>query len=199
MPANGSVTYWIERARSGDQTAARKLWERYYEDLVRRARQQLGRMPRRIEDEEDVVVSALDSFYRGMKAGRYPDVHDRHDLWRLLLAITTHKAVDTIRRETREKRGGGRVVNEGAGQNDSDDPMRSRLLEVVDREPTPELAAIFAENFQRRLAQLGDDTLRQVALRKLEGYQNDEIASELGCASRTVERKLHLIRRVWTD
>lgn len=34
--------------------------------------------------------------------------------------------------------------------------------------------------------------------RKLEGYTNAEIAGELGCLVRTVERRLRLIRNTWT-
>jgi DNA-directed RNA polymerase specialized sigma24 family protein len=49
------------------------------------------------------------------------------------------------------------------------------------------------------LGRLGDDTLRQVALLKLEGYENAEIAARLNCALRTVERKLNLIRALWAE
>jgi DNA-directed RNA polymerase specialized sigma24 family protein len=39
--------------------------------------------------------------------------------------------------------------------------------------------------------------LRQVALMKLEGYTNREIAEALRCGKRGVERKLDLIRKRW--
>ena len=60
-------------------------------------------------------------------------------------------------------------------------------------EPTPGLAA---ENVPQRLSGLSP-TLRQIALLKLEGCQNAEIAARLACALPTVERKLRLIRRLW--
>jgi DNA-binding CsgD family transcriptional regulator len=31
----------------------------------------------------------------------------------------------------------------------------------------------------------------------MEGYTNDEIAERLGCARRTVARRLELIRKIW--
>jgi len=199
MPTEGSVTYWIERVKAGDEVAVQKLWERYFQRLVRLARERLGTLPRRVADEEDVALNAFDSFYRGMQLGKYPDVRDRNNLWRLLIAITLHKVVDTVRWETRKKRGGGKVLDERALQNERDSAEEPALLEAIAKEPTPEIAAILAESFRLRLQQLRDETLRQVALKKLEGYGNEEIAAELGCAARTVERKLQLIRRVWTD
>ncbi len=63
--------------------------------------------------------------------------------------------------------------------------------------PTPEFAAAAAEEFERLLDALQDDELRRVALDRLEGYTNDEIADRLGCARRTVARRLDLIKRVW--
>jgi DNA-binding CsgD family transcriptional regulator len=39
--------------------------------------------------------------------------------------------------------------------------------------------------------------LRSVAVWKLEGYTNKEVAAKLGRAPATVERKLRLIRATW--
>ena len=66
-------------------------------------------------------------------------------------------------------------------------------------EPTPELAAMIAEEFRRLLERLGDDQLRRIALERMEGYTSDEIAERLGCARWTVARRLDLIRQLWTE
>ena len=66
-------------------------------------------------------------------------------------------------------------------------------------EPSPEFAAMVAEEFRLRLEGLKDDSLRQVALSRMEGYTNDEIADQLGCARRTIARRLDLIRKTWTS
>jgi DNA-directed RNA polymerase specialized sigma24 family protein len=44
-----------------------------------------------------------------------------------------------------------------------------------------------------------DEDLIRYAVAKLEGYTNQEIADHFGVALRTVERELHLIRRMWWD
>ena len=54
-----------------------------------------------------------------------------------------------------------------------------------------------AEEWQRLLDCLPTDSLRQVALGKLEGYSNPELAQRLGCSLAGVGRKLGHIRRVW--
>ena len=69
---------------------------------------------------------------------------------------------------------------------------------MLGSEPTPELAAMLVENTQQLLAALDDDNLRQIACLKLEGWTNDEIAQQLDCVRRTVERRLERIREKWT-
>jgi DNA-directed RNA polymerase specialized sigma24 family protein len=56
-----------------------------------------------------------------------------------------------------------------------------------------------AEECQRLLGMLTEPDLRSVALWKLEGYTNEEIAAKLGCVERTVERKVRRIRAVWNQ
>src|SRR6059036_1916383 len=87
MASAGSVTAWIGALKAGDHAAAQKLWERYYEQLVRLARKKLAGGRRRAADEEDVVQNALDSFYRGAAQGRFPQLRDRDNLWPLLIEI----------------------------------------------------------------------------------------------------------------
>jgi DNA-directed RNA polymerase specialized sigma24 family protein len=184
----GSVTRWLEAAKGGGETAARELWRRYFEDLVRLARARL----RATEDEGDVALSAFDSFLAGAARGRFPRLDDRQDLWRILATIAARKASDLARRGRRLKRGGGRVIEasalEGGGRGPGDLPAAG---------PGPKLAALLADECRRRLDGLRDRTLRRVALLKMDGYSNEEIAARLGCGLRTVVRKLELIRKEW--
>ena len=71
------------------------------------------------------------------------------------------------------------------------------LGQVAGPEPTPAFAALVAEEFRRRLDSLGDETLRRIALQRMEGFTNVEIAARLGCSLRTVTNKLKLIRMRW--
>ena len=50
---------------------------------------------------------------------------------------------------------------------------------------------------QGRIHMLKDPNLRQIATWKLEGYTNAEIAKQLDCTLRTVQRKLDRIRGYW--
>jgi DNA-directed RNA polymerase specialized sigma24 family protein len=192
LPLEGSVTYWLAQLRAGDQDAAQPLWERYFQRLVGLARGRLQGAPRRAADEEDVALSAFGSFCRGAEHGRFPRLDDRDDLWRLLVVITARKASHLIRDESRQKRGGGSGRPAPAGE-----AAPGELEQIASQEPAPELAAQVAEECQRLLSCLGDGVLRSVAWWKMEGYTNDEIAAQLGCAPRTVERKLQLIRTIW--
>jgi DNA-directed RNA polymerase specialized sigma24 family protein len=189
MTSAGSVTYWIGQLKGGDPVAAQKLWEGYFQKMLELARRKLQGMPRRAADEEDVALSAFDSFCRGAGANRYPQLNDRNSLWPLLVAVTAHKSVDLVRHERRLKRGGP-APDAGAAV---------ELAEVIGREPTPEFALQVAEECQRLLDRLGDDGLRSVALWKMEGYTVEEIAARLGCVPRTVERKLRAIRELWGE
>ena len=191
MSSDASVTHWIAEFQCGNQRAAQELWQRYFQRLVRLARQKLPVGALRVADEEDVALSAFHSFCRGVEAGRYPQLADRDDLWRLLVVITAHKAIHLVRDARRLKRGGPPAA---ALEPDAEE---AALSQVIGPEPTPEFAAQVAEEFQRLLDRLDDAGLRTVAVWKMEGYTNEEIAARLDCAPRTVERKLKLIRNLW--
>jgi DNA-directed RNA polymerase specialized sigma24 family protein len=198
MPSGDSVTQWFGALKDGDRDAARQLWERYFERLVRLARRWLRGARRRAADEEDVALSALNSFFRGAARGRFPDLGDRYGLWPLLVIITARKAGKLLRQERAAKRGGGKVRGRSALAGAAA-PGEGTLgwEQVPGTEPTPAFAAQVAEQVRLLLDRLGDPALRSLALRKMEGYTNEEIKAELGCSLATVERKLALIRRAW--
>jgi DNA-directed RNA polymerase specialized sigma24 family protein len=196
MSSAGSVTHWIGLLKAGDPAAAQPLWEAYFRRLVGLARQKLGAAPRQAADEEDVALSAFASLCRGAQQGRFPQLNDRNDLWHLLVVITARKALQLVRDECREKRGGGNVLLEGDLVAAGDLGVEG-LAQVVGREPTPEFAAQVAEQFRALMDRLGDPSLRAIALWKMDGYTNDDIATMLGCVSRTVERRLRVIRTLW--
>ena len=145
-------------------------------------------------------MSAFNSFCAGAARGKFPQLADRDDLWRLLVVITARKAMAQANRQGRQKRGGGRVVEEAVlfGQDlEGGDGSLAGLEQIAAGGPSPEFAAMMAEECRRLLDALDDDSLRQVAVSRMEGYNNDEIAEQLGCARRTVARRLDLIRKTW--
>ena len=201
LPTSGSVSAWIGQLKGGDPVAAQKLWERYFRRLVELARKKLQGVLRRAADEEDVALSAFDSFCRGAAQGRFPRLDDRNDLWRLLVVLTARKACHLRRDESRQKRGGIKVAALSTGSSPAHpSPEPNPDLEAVaSREPSPEFAAEVAEECRRLLALLGDAELQSIALWRMEGHTTAEIAGRLECARSTVERRLRLIRSLWKE
>jgi DNA-directed RNA polymerase specialized sigma24 family protein len=193
----GSVTHWIGALKVGDAEAAQQLWERYFGALVRLARAKLGALPRGEADEEDIALSAFHSFCQGAARGRFPRLDDRYGLWRLLVTITVRKALSQSERQRRKKRGGGRPPGNTGSPGGDLDGSDAGVERIVGREPTPAFAAMVADECRRLLEALGDDSLRRVALLRMEGYSDPDIAAKLGCGLRTVGRKLELIRKTW--
>jgi DNA-directed RNA polymerase specialized sigma24 family protein len=191
----GSVTAWIASLKAGDAEAAKKLWQRYFDTLVRLARDRLRGALRTMADEEDAALNAFDSFVRGAARGRYPRLDDRDDLWRLLVTITERKVIDQAKRERRRKRGGGNVM--GLPARNPSDHSRGEPASLADGMPTPEFAALVADECRSLLGQLRDDSLRLVAQLRMEGFNNEEVAGRMKCSLRTVARKVEIIRRTW--
>lgn len=177
--------------------AAQRIWQRYSEQLLRFAYRKLSGMPRRSADEEDVVLSAFNSFCQAAAAGRFRNLEDRNDLWQVLATLTARKAIAQIRRERCKKRGDAAVRGESVfTAGNPNDAVRGIDL-VVDRSGSPDLAVAACEQCERLINLLDDENLRSVVLCKLEGLTNEEIAAKLKCATTTVERKLARIRKRW--
>jgi DNA-directed RNA polymerase specialized sigma24 family protein len=193
-----SITAMLGGLKAGDAESARQLWEWYFENLVRLARSRLRDACRAVADEEDVALDTVESFLRGARDGRFPSLNDSEDLWRILVAITGRKAMKLKQYEHRLKRGAGRVISEVVLDAQAAE-SGGILSEVPCRGPSPELAAILVEEYHRRFQALPDVSLRLICLMRLEGYTDQEIASNLDCSVSTVERGLRTIRSIWAD
>ena len=123
MESRGSVTHWVGQLQAGDQAAAQPLWDRYIRRLVGLARKKLHSAPHRVADEEDVALSAFESFCRHAAEGRFPQLNDRDNLWQLLVVMTARKAHHLIRDERRQKRGGETSSNASRLRADEADPQ----------------------------------------------------------------------------
>jgi DNA-directed RNA polymerase specialized sigma24 family protein len=198
MSREESTTFWIDRLRGGDSRAIEELWRSYYDRVVNLARRKLAQSPRRVADEEDVALSAFHSFWAGVEEARFPQLKDRQDLWRLLVVITCRKAGRLKQGQLRQKRGGGRVRGESAFFSPGGEDGDFGIDNIGAVQPGPASTAELAEQFHRLLDLLGDDSLRELALLKLQGFTHDEIAERLQCGLRTVERRLRLIRVFWS-
>lgn len=176
----------IERLKADDSGAAREIWERFFERLLPLARARLRSLPDRVVDEEDILVSVFDLFFRAARDGRFARLNDRDDLWQILLMLTDRKVADVYRRNRTLKRGGTLIGREEAD-----------LHELADPALSPEFLTAFNDHLLRALQRLDDEVIRAVALLKLQCYSNQEIAEQLKMGLSSVERKLRVIRLKW--
>jgi DNA-directed RNA polymerase specialized sigma24 family protein len=194
MSSPGSVSRRIAELKTGDQVAAAELCRRYFDELVRLARQKLRRASRRVADEEDVAVDVLDSLCRGAEHGRFPLLANRDDLWRLLAKLTARKAVNQIEHLNAKKRGGGKVRGESAFDHSQEESGPPGIQGVSDKAPSPTLVKL-REGLQQLLADLDDENSRRIVIWKWQGYTHQEIATLLGRSLSYVDRKWGLIRK----
>ena len=189
MSDSKNVSHWIHLVKAGDSTALDRIWHQYFDRLVRTVRARLHGSDRAVSDEEDIALSVFESFYDAAEKGRFPDLTDRDDLWRLLLRMAARKVVDKRRRDQRQRRGGDVRVHSLDQASDDE-----KVIEAIGDEPSPEMALMMHETVEQLFSHLGVGPLREIAVAKLEGYSNLEIARRLDCSQRTIERRLHLIR-----
>jgi DNA-directed RNA polymerase specialized sigma24 family protein len=149
-----------------------------------------------VADEEDIALSAFNSLCLGARDGRFPALADRDSLWGLLVFITAQKAADWIAHERRKKRGGGKVRGTSALVGGKPGSPEGNFDRFFAKSPGPETLNILAAEYDRLLSRLADETLRQIAELRVQGHTVDEIAEKLDMAHRTVDRKLHLIRKI---
>ena len=198
MDPQGSVTRLIQFLRSCDAAArdiaAKLIWQRYFRHLLELARNNLNQRIRRREDEEDVLQSMYKSFCLRQQRGEF-DLASRDALWKLLVTITLRKARNAAKKQMREKRDVGREQT----ISDQDDGESGQwALEQMDAAgPSPAEAAVLNEALERRLEALADPELRQIALLRLEGHTNREIAELFDRTERSIERWLERIRSKW--
>lgn len=196
MSNQGSVTNLLAQLKQGEASQLQQqLWNRYFEKLVRLARTHLSRRHSQVEDEEDAVLSALNSFFVRLNDGQFPNLNDRTNLWPLLVNITLCKTRNLSRRQGAQKRDARRTVSATSSSNEEG----NWLEQMADATPSPELAVEAAEEANRLLSILGKESLQQVARMKLDGFTNAEIAAKVGVMERTVERRLVLIRQIWAE
>lgn len=190
-----SVTAWLSGLKRKESDATEQLWNRYFNELVQLAREKLGDGRRRVDDEEDVAASVLKSLY--LRADRFQKLEDRHDLWILLLTMTQRKCVDRIRYNLAQKRSGARTVGERELRAEMSDLKITKLDDLVSRMPDPETVVTMQEEFGRLLQLLRNEELRQIARWRMDGDSTEDIAGRIGLTSRSVRRKLELIRDTW--
>jgi RNA polymerase sigma factor (sigma-70 family) len=192
-----TVIDWVNRLQAGDQEAAAEIWEAYYRRLIGLARARMDQLPKRTVDEEDIVVNAFDSFFRGVKQQRFINLADHDSLWRVLAMLTARKVAREIEHRMTQKRGEGKIRGESVFGKDDNTDLPQLGEAHWDSKQTPDFLAEMREQMEMLLDLLPDADFRTIALMRFEGASNQEIAQHLGCSERTIERKLTRIRELW--
>lgn len=187
--ATGTITMLFRDVCAGSPEALQPLWDMYFPRLMQLARQTLGDGRQRVAGADDAVQSAFFAFWKQADEGQLGDDLHRDNLWGLLSVMTVRKARRQLRKESAQKRGGGRLR--------ADSELLDRLVASEAQDAFQTLSPDDFDLYSEELLQLLAEPLRQFALLKLMGHTNAEVSQRLGCTERTVERKLRLIRLAW--
>ena len=175
-----------------DDSVSSAIWNQYFEQLLRFAKHQMRGMPKVASDEEDITLSVLKSVCLSLK--RESTSHERQndcdDLWGLLVVICKRKIANLYAFQRRTKRDSSRSESIHANP--------GVLEQLQSREICPEVLFEFNERLDTLFGALERDMLKEIALAKIHGFTNQDIADRLGCSLSTVERKLRLIREIWS-
>lgn len=182
-----SVTRWIEELENGDAAAANLLWQFLESRLMTLANQRVGFSVS--YDENDVALDAFATLCNGIQNGKYA-LDDRNALWSLLAVITINGARKLARNEKRLRRGGGFAKSRKNDQT---------LDALSSNEHSPDASFFAREECKRLLSMLPEEGLKKIVVLKVDGYTNDEIAESLDCTRRSIQRRLNLIREIWTN
>jgi DNA-directed RNA polymerase specialized sigma24 family protein len=191
--SNGNtIATMLNKLREGDEQAAFDLWERFFHQLLSHCRLRLRPNKKAIRDEEDIVLSAMKSFCFGLRRGQFPDLVGEENLWRLLMTIVMRKIADNHQHQSRRKRDQSRTqsLTDAFVNGDS-------IASLIDREMSPELAAECSEEVEQLIGSLQHEDLKSIAVMKMEGFTNQEIAHQIRCSLTSIERKLRTIREIW--
>lgn len=73
------------------------------------------------------------------------------------------------------------------------------INEIEGNQRTPDVLAQISESCAQLLNALPDEMMKRIVLLKFQGAKNGDVADELNCTRRTVERRLERIRRIWVE
>lgn len=177
----------ISEFKAGSESAARELFDKYCERLMKLARRRIGhRMASRI-DPEDVLQSAFRTFFNRVRNDEFT-FEQEDDLFKLLVRLTVHKTLRQIAHHRAQKRNPELEAAQGSD-------AQEMLQQISAAEPGPEVEVALIEEFENFMRQL-QPLDREVLGLKLQGYSTVEIAEKLGSYDRKIRRVLERIEEV---
>jgi RNA polymerase sigma factor (sigma-70 family) len=183
----GDAQPLVARIRQGDEQASYELFQRYARRLAALAKNKINSGMQRRLDPEDVVQSALGSFFVRARDGQF-DFNRGDDLWKLLAAITINKIRKKIEFHTAQKRAINREANAP-----KDSELGIEFWECISKEPSPEEPLVLLEELSRLTDSLTEQHQRILQLR-LDGNTIEDIGNQVGCSERTARRVLDKIK-----
>jgi RNA polymerase sigma-70 factor (ECF subfamily) len=187
MSTDDSFEALMNRLRAGEEVAAAELFQRFAGRLIALARSRLDALVRQKVDPEDVLQSVFKSFFSRHREGNW-DLADWDSLWSLLAQMTIRKCGRRAVYYHGQRRD---VRREAAPRTDQQDS--SFFREALNREPTPDEAAILTETIEELLREL-EGYHRDIVQLSLQGYTSAEVAAETGVSERSVQRVLKRVR-----
>lgn len=175
----------FDRVRDGDEDAARAVFDRYLTRLVALARSRLSEKLARKIDADDIVQSALRSFFVRARDGQYA-IERAGDLWALLASITKHKLLKKARHYGQQKR------NAGIEQ-PIPDAGRVDDIAAFAGPPSDEEAIALADEVEAMMREL-EPLQREMLELRLQGKTIPEISEAIERSERTVRRFLGSFR-----
>jgi len=175
----------VDLCRQGDQKAASDLFNHYVNRLLPLARLRLSQRLASRVDPEDIVQSVFRTFFKRLKAGEF-EIQEHDDLCKLLVRITVHKTLRQVAFHRAGKRDFGMETAQGDGS-------RDQLVDLLGREPGPEVTVAFLnqlEHFLNRLRPME----REILELRMQGCSNEEIATKLGIYDRKIRRVIERVR-----
>ncbi|MEO1524874.1 MAG: ECF-type sigma factor [Planctomycetota bacterium] len=185
------ISEWIQNLKEGDSSAAEDLWRVFFERVRQYARGQLGHLPKRVADEDDLAITVFHAVVAGTQEGRFRQMESRRDFWKLLVVIASRKA-SNLRRKQAQRREAGESALIDASQLEELHPMQNLQDH---RDEFIDIDAVYGA-CEDLLSEL-HGSMRRVALLRLEGHTNEEISKIIGRSVKTVEHYFNRIRNQW--
>ena len=185
---------WVRQLADGDEQVTTDYWNLFGSRIRALADNNLtGNLHRRVEP-DDIANSACRTFLRRAKAGQFA-LPDSESLWRLMCTITLAKTSAYARYHLAQKRG---IQRESSTQAGSGALSRPVVESLASKTPSPEEIVDFQDQFLHLMNSF-DAESQQIVHLKLEQHTNAHIAEQMGCAERTVRRKIKQVQATLED
>lgn len=181
----GSVTMLLHGMCEVDEAMTKEFWDLFFPRLVAVANKTLGNQA----DAEDIAQETLVKFWSKTQVkGELPNDLNRFEIWGFLSTMTSRQAIDFLRKNSRQKRGGGKVLSESVLAVDATSHI-GNLDGMMGELSFHEFDLVLEE-----LIDALEPEFKTLLICRMMGYTNTEIAEMLCCSQRHIRRQLVTLR-----